>query len=508
MSTHSIDIKAKIIIYIATSLALVCAGCGGAINTVRPDRQNLRTGDLSQSGEKLCQSKSDEAEVLVVDFPSSQRGNLEVMMREGVVAVKYNCQTLNVLRACKVDGSYAFKGTLLKEELLRLESADEISANLPFTGSSITSKLGANLERGATLDLAILSIGQQRTARYEVSPSDLQGRCKGASHFIYSAHVGAFAMMQGEQAQANVAAEAMGIGAQANALSKRAFYNKDGSLTACKRTRSTATQPQPGCGAILKLYLIPISKSSSKLAQVNEDRIRVPTCPGGLKYVQGKCTAKVKQVCTARDLRGCKSLCAQKDRVACSLQANAYFSGQGTRKNMSKAVSYYKKSCALNDAYSCAQLGKFNYSGKAGVSQNYKRAYGYYLKGCELGDGKSCFKLAMGLMKGKGIAKDEKTAFLAYNEGCAAGYPAACTNLGKEYSRGNVVKQDFVKSFKLYMRACEGGSKTACYNVGVRYSKGKGVSQNTTLRNKYYTRACRLGHKKACKYLKKYSKYC
>ena len=488
-------------------LCLMLLGCGSALNAVRPEQQKLDHRSLNQSGEQLCVNTQDEAEVLVVDFPSSQRGNLEVMIRENVVAVRYDCKSLKVLRACKIDGSYAYKGTLIKEELLRLESADEINANLPFTGTSIASKIGGGMSRGATLDLSITSVGQQRTARYEVTRDDLEGRCKGATHFIYSAHVGAFAMVQGEKAGANLAAEAMGVGANAKSINKRAFFNKDGDISACKRTSSNAKQPQRGCGAILKLYLIPISESAQVASKStrndrSEKMVRVPTCPRGMMYISGKCTRAVKDVCTPQEITGCKALCSRRDASSCRRLGFAFQTGRKVSKDIKSAIKLYEKACDLSDANSCHRLGQIYKSG-TGVRKQIITAYKRFLRGCQLGFGKSCFSLAVGLMRGQGIPKDERAGFVAYEEGCAAGDAPSCTNLGKAYSKGAGVKRDIYKSFKLYKRACDGGSSTACYNVGSRYSRGKGVQKSMALRLKYYKKACKMGHNKACRFASK-----
>lgn len=500
------------LVIISTFLILV--GCGGKLAShVRPNSQDLlRSSPLK--GEALCRSALDEAEVLVVDFPSSQRSNLEIMMREHVIAVQHNCKTLKVLRSCRVDGKYAFKGTLLKEEELRLQTGAEVSANLPYSGFNINAKLEGSLKGQATVDLMMLSIGQQRSALIEVTPDELSGRCQEATHYIYSATLGAFAMTQGEIGEINAATEILMASGAMNSQSQRAFTFKDGNMQDCRSSHTNASQAQNGCGAVLKLYLMPISKVSQKKIEVTSSiltvatksntRMHNPSCPLGLTYTQGRCMRLVAKLpeCTFNHRQGCAQRCEQgKDGRACYIQGQAHYKGTGQSKNPNQARFYFKTACDLRQTDACFMLGLF---ARRGIDErvDYTRSLGFFTRGCALGHGQSCFHLARQLTKGQGHAVNDDQAFQAYQQGCAAGYPKACTNLGKFYSTGRGVTPDIERSFWLYRRACDGGSPQGCYNVASRYSKGKGVKRDLKQRIRFYQRACRLGHKKACARLK------
>ena len=69
-------------------------------------------------------------------------------------------------------------------------STDEVQANLPLSGGSI----GGGLQRGSTLDIAMMLVGKKRTTKDGVTKEDLQGSCDGATHYVRGAMVGAFAM--------------------------------------------------------------------------------------------------------------------------------------------------------------------------------------------------------------------------------------------------------------------------------------------------------------------------
>jgi hypothetical protein len=101
-----------------------------------------------------CRDVSGGTKPLVVDWKPEQRVDLEVAMSEGLAVVAYDCKGLELLSDCRVDGSYGFKGVVLKQQLIRLADADEIKMNLPLSGAQLVAQLDAELDRGATLDLA------------------------------------------------------------------------------------------------------------------------------------------------------------------------------------------------------------------------------------------------------------------------------------------------------------------------------------------------------------------
>ena len=43
-----------------------------------------------------------------MDWKPEQRGDLEIAMRKGVVALAYDCQSVRMLPNCRIDGEYGF----------------------------------------------------------------------------------------------------------------------------------------------------------------------------------------------------------------------------------------------------------------------------------------------------------------------------------------------------------------------------------------------------------------
>src|SRR5262249_36633378 len=149
-----------------------------------------------------------------------------------------------------------FIGMTRREQVVRLANADEVAANLPLSGASISGEL----QRGATLDIAMMIVGKKRTTWDTPTRDDLKGSCDGASHFVRGAIVGAFAMGTGSEAKVRAAAEIFGASASAGSSSSKQTQNRDGDITDCQKATPDAPSAPPQCGAPIRLVLAPIGK--------------------------------------------------------------------------------------------------------------------------------------------------------------------------------------------------------------------------------------------------------
>src|SRR5262249_45972102 len=188
------------------------------------------------AGGGTCHDVESYGEPLVVDWKPEQRGDLEVLMKDGVAVVAYSCKGLKLLKDCKVDGKYGFLGMTKKEQIVRLQNGDEVKANLPFAGAGIAANIGGEMERGATLDVALILIGKKKTTWAKVAMDDLKGDCEGATHFVKGATVGAFVMETGSKAQARTAAQLFGAGVSGSSASAKNVRNQDGDPGDCNKS--------------------------------------------------------------------------------------------------------------------------------------------------------------------------------------------------------------------------------------------------------------------------------
>ena len=193
----------------ATLTALDGCGAGGVGAAVRPKEATAAEG----IGEGPCHEADNSGEPLVVDWKPEQRGDLELLMKENVAIVSYSCKGFKLLKDCKVDGKYGFLGMSSKEQVVKLNNADEVKANLPLGGIGIAGNISAEMARGSTLDVAMIMIGKVKTTWAKVQADELKGDCDGATHFVKGAMVGAFVMETGTKGEVKSAAQMFGAGA-------------------------------------------------------------------------------------------------------------------------------------------------------------------------------------------------------------------------------------------------------------------------------------------------------
>lgn len=444
---------------VLAGLTVGCAGVptGGATRAVRPNAPTA--ADALQ--EPVCREVSARGEPLVVDWKSHQRGDLEEAMADGVAMVRYDCSTLEVLKNCRVDGGYSFLGLSRKEEAVRLSDADEIAANLPAFGARIASELG----RDAVLDLAMITVGKVRTTVRSMFAEDLSANpsCRGATHYVRGAFVGAFAMDRGTRGKARVATNLWGAGAQLGSASSMHASNRDGSPDQCRQAERDDKQPVAGCSALLRLELIALSAP--------QDATESPAaCPTGLVLVHGKCAspsdAEPRQ-CRPRDAQDCTRQCDRGHALSCSMLADLLEGGRGAPADAERirAARLREKGCDGGVAGGCFHAG-WAYDSGLGVEKDRVRASALYEKACDAGHAIGCFNLGNMLAKGDVVPKDEQRAGDLYERGCNAGDHGSCLNLGMMYAYGRASRhQDRVIANGYFARACEGGEKFACHSL-------------------------------------------
>ncbi len=487
------------------SLALVAlpsAACsaGGAAKAVRPEAV---TGAAALGEAPACRDVSRGAKPLVVDWRPEQRVDLEVAMSDGLAVVSYDCRQLELLADCHVEGSYGFKGVVLKEQLIRLADADEIKMNLPLSGATLVAQLDSELARGTTLDLATALVGNLTSTRFALSRGELSGQCDGATHFVRGANVGAFVMQAGNRASVASAAALFGAGAQAGSSSSRLSRVEDGRLQACEESDQAQTTPPRNCAALIRLNLVPIS-TEANVATPRASPETETACPAGSVLSEGKCTkakAGATHECSPGDQKDCAAQCTAGERGSCHALGRLYVAGApGLAKDPKRALELFDKACGLEHGGGCSDLGIALLSSEAGAPDP-KRAAASFERACKLGEANGCFNLANLYYDGVGVDADKAQAITLYEQACNAGKAAGCINLGAAYDDGEGVPEDKTKAFSLFKRACEGDEPIGCSNLAFMFAKGSGTAVDQAQAARFYERGCTLGNAQACEYI-------
>jgi len=238
----------------AVALAVGCAACGGgnaASKLAKPPELQLQ--DQTKCGVAKSQSRP-----LIVEWPSADRQELESKVGRGVVVVRYEGCEMDVLARCTVPATYGYRGTTLAQDKVVIKDDDDLYANLPVGAA----KLEGKLKRSGQLTVDMDLVGRYESDKPTVRADELQGECAGATHFIYAASVGAFDFYGGAQAQVGATAGAGSTGAGWHSQADHEALTKNGDLSACERSTTDDKAPPQGCGAIIRLEVVPLEKAA------------------------------------------------------------------------------------------------------------------------------------------------------------------------------------------------------------------------------------------------------
>jgi len=127
------------------------------------------------------------------------------------------------------------------------------------------------------------------------------------------------------------------------------------------------------------------------------------------------------------NLKESASACDKNNKRGCFNAALFYHKGlEGTKVNYFKAFSYYKKSCDLNHAPSCANLSDLYLLGH-GIRQDLSASIILSKKSCELGNGISCYNLGNSYFAGRGVKKNLPIAKEFYGLACDKRIDKGCS---------------------------------------------------------------------------------
>ena len=239
-----------------------------------------RTPELDAQGQSRCGVMKSSERPLIIEWPSSDRGALEGLVKRGagLVAVRYAGCEMEVVRRCAVPGLYSYTAVEPKRDDQLFRSADDLYAKIPIGAA----QLEAELARHGALSLAMTVVGQHHAARERVGRAELKGDCEEATHVITMVHVGAFKLAS--EAGAKISAGgglAVGPRAGVNASAQRGFERSDGDPGRCYSNAGDPTPPA-GCSSLLRLEVEPILEPGELAAR----RQRRP-CPADTVLIEG-----------------------------------------------------------------------------------------------------------------------------------------------------------------------------------------------------------------------------
>ncbi len=457
-------------------VALIVAACGpgAAGRAVRPDEK--KASDVL-GGNGNCSSIGDEPQLLTLDWQDTLRADLETTMQKHVAVVHYGCDGVKVLRDCEVAGEYEFAGFSKAQTDAQLADEDQLKANLPVGAASFS----AEIQRGSTIDITYISVGQQSTTVHGVPRSKLKGTCDGATHTVRSANIGAFAMTTGTKGQANAAIALLGKSASGSSSSEQKIKRINGAIDACNGASESAKTPTDSCRALVQLLLSPINDgagyaSASKKGGEDEHKdwttrpIKNPCQEGFVLDKSNVCTRPDKAsayLCDVAKFDDCKAQCDKGDGRSCyNAAANRLDStlNKDAKYDDRKkdAFTFLDKSCTASYAAGCGQLANA-YDNGYGVKADDAKAESLFNKACNMGDGLSCYRLGYNFKNGaNGFKKDEARGFDLLSRACQLGNNNSCTEAAKQLEEGIGVPKDLDAAGTMLQKSCDAGDDWNC----------------------------------------------
>jgi TPR repeat protein len=467
-------LRTLIALFPVVLMGLAHSGCGaGAVaDAVRPE--SISYQDASGGGDGECIEGAQFPRVMVVDWKADHRVDLEAAMKGGVAVVSYGCDGVHLLPQCMLRGRYNYVGVTTRKEVIKLNNSDEVRANLPLSGVGIAGRLDTELNRGASLDIGMHMVGKRVTARTSAESGELGGACKGATHFVQAATVGAFVMRTGEQAAVALDADLWSVDVSAKTTSEREVLNHDGDPEACGSANPDDPAPPAQCGSPLLLSLVALNTDAPALAEARVDGF----CPEGFVLSQGKCARPdpaVAHQCKFGDAKQCFDQCDRGHVGSCATLATMLDLGEGVPEDRARGIVLASKACDAGNSDGCMRAGVM-----LKRDEKFAPAAEYISRACEAGNGRACALLGYLRANGIGVDKDKASSEELYARSCRGGYPDGCVEVALSEPLGVGDDEHDVEAFALLDGACDSGGKYACARVGQFYLRGIGTKADAT----------------------------
>lgn len=233
---------------VAAALALVGTGAGCATSAA--------TGPLVPETPVLasrCRAGASQNSVLVTEWSSAEKANVEAMLRTGAIAVAFSGCELRPLPECRLPGHYTWNRTTLSSDRVEIRSDAELFAKLPLGAVA----LGGELRKSGELAVQTTVSGQARLVGMDASQVSADQRCADATHLINAMSIGAFVLTAGGTHRASASVGAPIVGEARGSLAESAkIVRAAGRAEAC--AGATDQAPAADCASPLQVFLAPI----------------------------------------------------------------------------------------------------------------------------------------------------------------------------------------------------------------------------------------------------------
>ncbi|MCR9161768.1 MAG: hypothetical protein ACE37F_36350 [Nannocystaceae bacterium] len=239
---------------LVASLALACSNKPQSAGNRASGQSRLI--EQTAAGADMC-DPANHKRPFIIEWDATDMSSFEQIVNNDIVLVRYEGCTLTVLDECRNESIRGSQGAYLPPEWTSgsLETIDisnegELYAKLPLGSAS----LGGRVSGGEKFHMEYFVAGTRQATRDAVYTEDLKSNpgCEGATHFVHSYNLGAFALGSAQELNTEAGGSVYGFGAGGSTSSKRSADKKGGDLATCK---SDSAQEIQGCKAPIRLSL-------------------------------------------------------------------------------------------------------------------------------------------------------------------------------------------------------------------------------------------------------------
>jgi hypothetical protein len=230
-------------------LALLIAGCAPRLPAGGP---TLPQAMSMMTGGGKCRVAASQTSPLVTEWPASEKANLEVLLREGAVAVAYSGCSMRLLPQCHLRGRYIWQRTTPASDNLEINDEDELYARLPLGAAS----LEGELKRAGKLTVQTIVAGQLKLDAEAAPEPPAEGPCAQATHLLAALSVGAFTLSAGGSSSLRASASVSALETGASSARSASVVRGAGDPATCGS--GTAEAPAPNCASPIQAFLWPL----------------------------------------------------------------------------------------------------------------------------------------------------------------------------------------------------------------------------------------------------------
>ncbi len=235
-------------LFVLSGVAILnLSGCGSGVSSP-PDVPTL-------PGQR-CQVRTSEERPLIIEWDPSSRNDVEAQLKhEGVLVVRYDGCEMELLRECHAPGSYGYMAGTRQNESMHISTLDELYAKMPIGALGLEGELSHGRE--LRLDMSIVGkYGSRDAVRHVQRFNGID--CHRATHVVVGLTAGAFEMASEQQSEEGVGVSTAVVSVGGSHARQERTLRRAGDRGSCDRASVEDREPPDGCGALLRLELVPV----------------------------------------------------------------------------------------------------------------------------------------------------------------------------------------------------------------------------------------------------------